>query len=458
MEPQVRYVTSADGTKTATWTIGKGTPLVVAPAIWTQPMEHYWLVPWERRHWERLAQRRMVAVYDNRGQGMSDREVTDFSLEARVSDLTAVVEGLHAPTVDIMAMSNSGPVALTYAAKNPERVRRLILTNSAARGRDLRLSDQRRVTFQLVDVDWLLFQRIQALMSYGFTEFAEAVAMTAAASMTPQVFRAATRAAWQFDATEVAGGVTCPTLVLHQRGNDSISIDVAKQIAATIPDSRLGVYEQPHVTLIGSEETIENIEAFLDEDDRGAAAPAEDLPSGTAIILFADIAGSTALTERLGDAAFREKARVLGASLRAVIRECAGTPVEGPTLGDGVLAVFTSAREAIEAARRCGKAGDDAGLPLHLGLHAGDVTREKDPDGRDNVYGGAVEHRGADQRAVGAGRGACVGDCEVAGADVGGGGVRGQGRAGAEGRGRAGARLGGGGVRYAQQGGAHGTW
>ena len=55
-----------------------------------------------------------------------------------------------------------------------------------------------------------------------------------------------------------------------------------------------------------------------------------------------------------------------------------------------MLAVFTSAREAIEAARRCARAGDDAGLPLHLGLHAGDVSREKDPDGRDNVYGGAV--------------------------------------------------------------------
>src|SRR2546428_4786741 len=107
-------------------------------------------------------------------------------------------------------------------------------------------------------------------------------------------------------------------------------------------------------------------------------------------ILFADIADSTALTERLGDAVFRAKARELGASLRALIRDCAGTPVEGPTLGDGVLAVFTSAREAIETARRCAKAGDDAGLPLHLGLHAGDITREKDPDGRDNVYGGAV--------------------------------------------------------------------
>jgi class 3 adenylate cyclase len=121
---------------------------------------------------------------------------------------------------------------------------------------------------------------------------------------------------------------------------------------------------------------------------RGAAEAG--LPSGTAIILFADIADSTALTERLGDAAFRAKARELGASLRALIRECAGTPVEGKLLGDGVLAVFTSAREAIEGALACGAAGNHAGLPLHLGLHAGDVIREKDPDGRDNVYGGAV--------------------------------------------------------------------
>ena len=131
------------------------------------------------------------------------------------------------------------------------------------------------------------------------------------------------------------------------------------------------------------------IDDFLN-DGQESEARDRKLPSGTAIILFADIADSTALTERLGDDAFRAKAREIAASLRALIRECAGTPVEGPTLGDGVLAVFTSAREAIEAARRCGKAGDDAGLPLHLGLHAGDVSREKDPDGRDNVYGGAV--------------------------------------------------------------------
>jgi adenylate cyclase len=110
----------------------------------------------------------------------------------------------------------------------------------------------------------------------------------------------------------------------------------------------------------------------------------------TAIILFADVVDSTALTERLGDAAFRQKASELSTSLRKLVRDGGGVPVEGPTLGDGLLATFTSARQAIEAALACARAGDDAGLPLHLGLHAGDVLREKDAGDRDNVYGGAV--------------------------------------------------------------------
>ena len=100
---------------------------------------------------------------------------------------------------------------------------------------------------------------------------------------------------------------------------------------------------------------------------------------------FADSVDSTALTERLGDDAFREKARELDAAMRAAIRDNGGTAVEGKTLGDGVLAVFTSAKQAITCARACHEAASAAGLALHAGIHAGDVIREAD-----NVYGGAV--------------------------------------------------------------------
>ncbi|MBI2723532.1 MAG: adenylate/guanylate cyclase domain-containing protein [Chloroflexi bacterium] len=103
------------------------------------------------------------------------------------------------------------------------------------------------------------------------------------------------------------------------------------------------------------------------------------------VVLFADIADSTALTERIGDAAFRERARALDDDLRACVREHGGTVIDAKTLGDGILATFSSAAQAITAAKVCASAGDQRSLPLHLGLHAGDVIREQD-----NVFGGAV--------------------------------------------------------------------
>ena len=83
--------------------------------------------------------------------------------------------------------------------------------------------------------------------------------------------------------------------------------------------------------------------------------------------MFADIVDSTGLTERIGDTSFRNKARELDATLRRVIEGAGGTAIAGRTLGDGVLATFPAARQAIDAALRCASAGDDAGLPLTWG-------------------------------------------------------------------------------------------
>jgi adenylate cyclase len=68
-----------------------------------------------------------------------------------------------------------------------------------------------------------------------------------------------------------------------------------------------------------------------------------------------------------------------------VIGTNAGSAVEGRILGDGVLATFTSASDAIAAAIKCAALGGEVGLALHLGLHAGDVIKDED-----NVHGQAV--------------------------------------------------------------------
>ena len=96
MDPQIRYVTSADGTRIAVHSVGRGRPLVLLPTGWLTSGSVYWHIPETRANLERLARRHRLAQYDGRGYGLSDREVADYSLEARLSDLSAVVDSLYA--------------------------------------------------------------------------------------------------------------------------------------------------------------------------------------------------------------------------------------------------------------------------------------------------------------------------------------------------------------------------
>jgi class 3 adenylate cyclase len=134
------------------------------------------------------------------------------------------------------------------------------------------------------------------------------------------------------------------------------------------------------------EQYIDTLYDFLGVVRDGHVPTATD---GAAVILFTDIVDSTALTERLGDARFREASRALDASLRTAIRDAGGAAIDGKLLGDGVLATFPSAAQAIDGARRCLALSAASELGLHIGLHAGDVIREE-VDGRRDVFGGAV--------------------------------------------------------------------
>jgi class 3 adenylate cyclase len=194
------------------------------------------------------------------------------------------------------------------------------------------------------------------------------------------------------DAGPLLSQVRAPTLVLHRIADSAIPFAAGQKLAAGIPGARFVPLEgKGHLFCLGD---YGNILAAVDEvlGDR-VGAPAR-LPSGTrvgahtqgmAVVLFTDIADSVSITERMGDAGFRAASRTLEEHIRLGIREAGGKPVEGKVLGDGVMGVFASAAQAIAAARVCADAASSAELPLHIGLHAGDVIHEKD-----NVYGGAV--------------------------------------------------------------------
>ena len=298
------------------------------------------------------------------------------------SDIEAVIERLGRPQVDLFGFYGLGSTMLRVAAEHTKEVRRLVLCSPYVIGDRVYASERGLAMRGLIESDWELFTNTYAHAWLGWStkqagEWADYIRRAVGQRDAALILDALAKIDW----SPWLSKILAPTLVLR----DQVNVPASEGRWADIADVRL-VDLQDRGPIHVSEAGRAAIDEFLGEGEPAAA----HLPSGTAVILFADIAGSTALTERLGDTAFRARARELDTALRGIIREAGGTPVEGKLLGDGVLAVFTSARQAIEAALRCGQAGSHGGLPLHLGVHAGDVIREEDPDGRGNVYGGAV--------------------------------------------------------------------
>ncbi len=380
MEPRIQYAKTSDGVNIAYVSGGEGRPLISVPP---PGFSHAELGGEMFGIWLPLMDKFRFVTYDSRGSGLSDRTAIDFSLEAMLRDLDAVVERAGFQSFVLVAATSGVPIGVAYAAAHPERVTHLILADGFVRFSDIAESPAYRAGVTLLDGDWVVFTETfgQVLWAHADPEFGRRFAEFMRACAEPEALRAAWKAWESYDVSALLPKVAAPTLVIRNKNSRFYAPDVGQQVAAAIPNARLTLIDD--ITYASLPKLIE---AFVGEGQPQQSV----LPSGTAIILFADIADSTALTERMGDAAFRAKARELDGALRTIIRDNAGTPVEGKLLGDGVLAVFTSARQAIEAALACGRAGGDAGLPLHLGLHAGDVIRESDPDGRSNVYGGAV--------------------------------------------------------------------
>ena len=128
-------------------------------AHWITHLDYDWQSPvW--RHWlVGLARGRQFIRYDERGCGLSAHDVDDFSLDAFVQDLEAVVDDLGLERFPLLGVSQGGAMAITYAARHPERVSHLILLGAYAQGRLRRpvTDEQRReaaLQFEIVRLGW----------------------------------------------------------------------------------------------------------------------------------------------------------------------------------------------------------------------------------------------------------------------------------------------------------------
>jgi pimeloyl-ACP methyl ester carboxylesterase len=224
VEQRIGFCTAPDGVRVAYATTGDGPPLVKA-SNWLSHIDMDWDTPVWRHWWRELSRDHTFVRYDQRGCGMSDWSVDDFSFDARVSDLEAVVDHLELPRFDLLGVSHGGPIAIEYAVRHPERVRSLVLFGTFARGafkRGGEAAEERRSMITLMRTGWgrdnpstrQIFT--SRLMPDGTEEAMRSLNDLQRLSTTPENAAAISTATGDMDVVERLPQVTAPTVGVAQ--------------------------------------------------------------------------------------------------------------------------------------------------------------------------------------------------------------------------------------------------
>jgi len=195
------------------------------------------------------------------------------------------------------------------------------------------------------------------------------------------------------DVTDRLPEVKVPALVLHRRDDPTVAFAGGRELAAGLPDAQFvpltGNISNPWVG--DTEAILKAVNEFLAEDEAAEAPAAADAGSGLLTILFTDLVGSTALTQRLGDAAAQELLRAHNTIIRDRLREHGGTELKNT--GDGFMASFPSASRALECAIAIQKAlaeyndgRKEQAILVRIGLNAGEPVAEEA-----DLFGTAVQ-------------------------------------------------------------------
>ena len=279
-EQEIRFCRGSQDVRIAYAVHGSGPPLVVV-SCWLGHLRFDWQSPVWRHFLDDLGAIATVVRYDERGFGMSDWAVDDFSLDARVGDLEGVIEALGLEHFAMLGMSGGSAVAMAYAARHPERVSRLVLYGTVCGIPVVREADaqaEEDTLRSMIRVGWAkedpLFRRVFTSMFIPNANDEQLDWFDALQRMSTSPENAvASRIARQaVDLGDELGRITAPTLVLQAVGDRMTTFENAPLVAAQIPNARLVPLESSNHIILADEPAwnvlLAEVTAFLEPERR----------------------------------------------------------------------------------------------------------------------------------------------------------------------------------------------
>ena len=381
MDQEIKFCTTADGVSIAYATAGEGPPLVVVPS-WLSHLELDQQRLVSPSFFQELASSNLLVRYDKRGMGLSSRNVGDYSLEAQVRDLHAIMEHVQLRGVTLFGSSQGGTISIAYTVQHPENVSRLVLFG-AYHHIPTEVRDTLGAVLPLLRRDWSglgTAPMIEMFVPGASPEVRDFFAHYQRQAANGEDAAAILEALAAYEVTPALSEIRVPTLILHRRDDRAVSVQQGREIASLIPDARFVPLEgQVHLPYWGDTEPL--LRAMQDFLGQEYPLSVSNPPSGLVTILFTDMQSSTALAQRLGDAAAQEVRRAHNDIVRSALSANGGSEIKHT--GDGIMASFTTASSALSCAIdiQQGVAAHkekqpDSPLGVYIGLNAGEPIAE----------------------------------------------------------------------------------
>lgn len=407
---EIRRCATPDGVRLAYALSGQGPPLVRA-AHWMSHLERDWDSPvW--KHWmEGLSAHFRLVRYDQRGNGLSDRDPADLTFEAMIADLESIIDAAGLRRVFLLGISHGCATSIAYAARHPERVAGMVLYGGAACGWRRR-GDEREVARRaamsaLIREGWgqddPVFRQMFTSMFIpeATPEQKDWYNALQRDTVSPEVAQRIFEEGGDVDVTDLLPRIRVPTLVMHATRDALIPFEFGKALAAGIPGARFLALDSANHVLLSHEPAfatfLEETRRFL-TDPEGMQTLAQpkarlgiDRSRQHVTMLAAEIVGPLNDDETLDPEAAERELRPICDRLEAVIKEHGG--VVTASLDGVVSAAFGLARatedhaflacRAALAARLAVEEQSQGCARLRAGIDTGEVVvrHTSGPDG-----------------------------------------------------------------------------
>ena len=277
---------AADGARIAYAVCGEGFPIVKAQN-WMTHLGHDWTSP-VYGHWYRECVRsnRLVRS-DMRGFGRSEWEPPNFDFEHLLGDLEAVIEAADLKRCDLLGISHGSAIAIAYAARHPERVRKLVLVNSFAAGWRVR-ADPEEIAWResLLEMNRRQPSFRRSLLGEMFITLYFPSADQPLIDWHNDLFNTLgpvsnmqkiIEVASLIDVRDELAKVKAPTLVVHANKDGNAPLEVGRQVAEGIVGARFVELDGANHVLLGDEPAwpafTRELRAFLSEPLADEIAP-----------------------------------------------------------------------------------------------------------------------------------------------------------------------------------------